>query len=130
MNQDDLIPYQIVKLAPRWCVMAFDNKIRSQIWGEGTVRDLYARSSCKPLLAHIDKPFLILTARDDPICQDGDVPTSEILSTDNALLIQTENGGHCDFLSKNEENGKITRLFPEIVIQYMDEISNHKMTQM
>ena len=96
--------------------MALDNEIRCKIWGEGTVRDLYTHTSCKPLLGNIDKPFLILSARDDPICQDEDVPVDLILKNENALLIQTDTGEHCDFLSDDEAQGKTIRLFPDIVI--------------
>jgi predicted alpha/beta-fold hydrolase len=99
--------------------------VRRVIWGYDTVEKLYDHSSCIHVLGDIQKPFMILMARDDPVSLDEDVPTDLILQNPNSLLIQSDHGIHCDFFTEEQkDSGKsVRRLYPDIVISYIDEVS-------
>lgn len=43
---------------------------------------------------------MVLHAKDDPICPVRNIPMSDILRNPNSFVIQTNNGGHCDFFTK------------------------------
>ena len=51
-----------------------------------------------------------------------DIPTDLILQNENSMIINSEYGCHCDFLSKTE-NGDTVRIYPDIVIKYIEEVS-------
>jgi predicted alpha/beta-fold hydrolase len=90
----DAIPY-----AKMFSILHFDNVTRSKAWGYNCANDLYRSISCGAFISYIDKPFLVINAKDDPICQYGDVPHVDILSNKNAMLVECDFGGHCDFFT-------------------------------
>ena len=63
-------------------------------------------------------------AKDDPMVLPEDVPVDLILENPNALLINSAYGSHCNFFTR-EENGPIERLYPDIVIKYIEEVSKY-----
>lgn len=68
---------------------------------------------------------MVLHSRDDPICIYEDVPRSDLLNNDNCLFIESDFGGHCDFLSEYEEKGekKFKKYFPNIAVKYFDDVA-------
>ena len=90
-----------MKKVPKWSVWDVDNVTRARIWGYPGSLELYKDTSCKGMIQHINKPIMIILAKDDPVTLDEDVPKDEILGNPNSLLLQSNFGTHCDLLSIN-----------------------------
>lgn len=80
-------------------MLEFDNFTRSLHWGYNGANELYRKISCGSFLSYIDKPFLVISAKDDPICTYGDLPHVDVLSNENGMLIESDFGAHCDFFT-------------------------------
>ena len=96
--------------SPRWSVYDVDNSTRAIIWGYPGSKELYAETSCKGMVQHINKPFMMILSDDDPVSLDEDVPKEEILGNENSLILKSVYGTHCDLLSKNDKD--LVRFFP------------------
>jgi predicted alpha/beta-fold hydrolase len=48
----------------------------------------------------INIPFLVLHANDDPIAMTKYIPKTDLMRNPNAMLIETNTGGHCDFFMR------------------------------
>ena len=59
-------PGQYCKKLPN-CVLDFDNETRVKIWGFKSLQELYRKMSCGLYIQHINRPFLIIHAKDDEI---------------------------------------------------------------
>lgn len=97
-HQDGLIPDHYLT---RWSMTLhdFDNAYTAPAGGFRDREDYYATCSAGPLLAHIQKPTVILMAKDDPFIpwQDhADAPKSP-----NVHLHLEEVGGHMGYLSQD-----------------------------
>lgn len=51
-------------------------------------------------VGNINIPFMVLHAKDDPICPPIHMPHTDLLRNHNCLIVQTDIGGHCDFFTK------------------------------
>ena len=104
-NQASFLSDEDLALAPRWpfnTARDFDNFTRAKIWGYPSSKEFYQDVSCARFLKDIQKPFLVLLAKDDPMILPRDVPVDLIEENENALLINSEYGCHCDFFTKEE----------------------------
>jgi hypothetical protein len=81
----------------------YDERITARYAGYRGARDYYQRSSAGPHLADIDRPVLILSARDDPL-----IPTPSVTRWSLAPQVRlelTETGGHVGFLGYSLARG-------------------------
>ena len=76
----------------------YDDRITAPLNGFQGADDYYARCSCRPLLARIDTPTLILHAQDDPFMFPHTVPRREELGAGVRLEL-TSGGGHVGFVT-------------------------------
>jgi len=77
---------------------AFDDVVTSRLHGFADTADYWTRASCKPWLASIRVPTLVLNARNDPFVPGTSLPGPHEASAD-VLLEQPAEGGHVAFLT-------------------------------
>ena len=107
----------------KWDVAAFDDATRVKLFGYKSHVELSNAVSCKNWMAEIEKPFLLIYAKDDPVSQYDDIPKSIIQSNPNGLIIESEIGGHCDFFSVGEKGCR--RFFPDLVLKYIRDVESY-----
>ena len=61
-------------------------------------------------VSNIDVPFLVLQAKDDPICTVETMPMNDLLKNPNCFVIKLKHGGHCDFFTKLPGSNKFHRV--------------------
>lgn len=76
----------------------FDNTYTAPMHGFADALDYYTQSQCKPFLAHIVRPTLLINAKNDPFLPAQFLPNVDEIS-DSVILLQPENGGHVGFVS-------------------------------
>jgi predicted alpha/beta-fold hydrolase len=84
-------------------VRAFDELITARYCGFQGAADYYARSSAAQLIDKIQKPTLIIAAKDDPVVPFAAFETEAVRKNPNITLVATRHGGHCAFIA--EEDG-------------------------
>ncbi len=85
---------------PLWSTLHdFDDAVTAPIGGFRDREDYYARCSAKPHLGKIDRPTVILAARDDPFIDWHDHVESP--RSDLVHLHLEDSGGHMGYLSRN-----------------------------
>ena len=77
---------------------AFDEHVTAPLNGFAGADDYYRRASCRPLLKGIDRPTLIVHARDDPFVPPDAMPTDAELP-DATRLERSAGGGHVGFIA-------------------------------
>jgi predicted alpha/beta-fold hydrolase len=76
----------------------FDDAVTALLHGFAGASDYWRRASCKPWLASVAVPTLVLNARNDPFVPWDSLPGVRDVSRD-VLLLQPDEGGHVGFLS-------------------------------
>jgi uncharacterized protein len=82
----------------------FDDKITAHYCGFQGAADYYARAAAAAVIDRITVPALILHSLNDPFIRILPETREKILSNPNLRLVETEDGGHCSFIS--EVNGE------------------------
>jgi uncharacterized protein len=77
----------------------FDDRVTAFYSDFASASDYYHRAAAARVLDRIQVPTLILHALDDPFIRLTEESRSQILSNSHITYIETENGGHCAFLS-------------------------------
>lgn len=126
------VPYFLKTLIPKALSQCEDNNLYQQIrqcktlyqfddlftaprHGFFSADDYYQRASAMPLLSNIEKPTLILSAKDDPFLRDA-LPIPQNISSSTCLQI-TQSGGHVGFIGR--KNGKMhLNWLPEQIIRF------------
>lgn len=76
----------------------FDERVTAPLHGFRDADDYYTRAACRPYLAGIAAPTLLIHAADDPFMSPGVVPGAKELSG-STLLELSPHGGHVGFVS-------------------------------
>jgi predicted alpha/beta-fold hydrolase len=84
--------------SPPRTLWEFDNGYTAVVSGFGTADDYYAQASSLPLLARIQLPTLILSARDDPLIPPDALERASLPPT--VRLHMTDAGGHLGFVGR------------------------------
>ena len=62
-------------------------------------------------------------SKDDPVALYEDFPRDMALSNPNCLLVESEFGGHCDFMTNNgHKDLKHRRFYEKVVIKYIHDL--------
>ena len=77
----------------------FDDKITAHYCGFTGAVDYYDRAAAANVLDRITVPTFILHARNDPFIRILPETRQKILSNPNITFIETDDGGHCSFLT-------------------------------
>jgi predicted alpha/beta-fold hydrolase len=78
----------------------FDDHFTAPIHGFNSAHEYYKQSSSRQFLININKPSLIIQAKDDPFITTEVLPTADELST-SVILEISQQGGHVGFISSN-----------------------------
>lgn len=76
---------------------AFDEHVTAPLHGFAGADDYYARSSCRPFLAGIRVPTVVLHAHDDPFTTPEAIPDEDELAPEVRLEL-SDRGGHVGFV--------------------------------
>jgi len=95
----------------------FDDKITAHYCGFEGATDYYERSAAANVVEHIAVPALILHAANDPFIRILPETRRKILSNPNISFVETEDGGHCSFLS--EPDGDDGRWAERQVVEFL-----------
>jgi hypothetical protein len=87
----------ITKVRDFW---QFDNTITAPLHGFKSAEDYYLQSSSRQYLEYIQKPTLIVHAKDDPFTSPDSLPQQQEISSQIRLEL-TEQGGHVGFVAGN-----------------------------
>ncbi len=82
----------------------FDKYFVAPLHGYKSVDDYYTRACPIPYLEEIDRPTLIIRARDDPFLAPNDVHVSALRSNEYIEAILTEKGGHIGFMARDKDS--------------------------
>lgn len=78
----------------------FDDKVTAHYCGFEGAADYYARAAAANVVDRIAVPTMILHAANDPVIRITPETRQKILSNPNITFVETEDGGHCSFLSE------------------------------
>jgi len=95
----------------------FDDKITAYYCGFEGASDYYQRSAAANVVERIAVPALILHAANDPFIRILPETREKILANSNITFVETEDGGHCSFLS--EPNGDDGRWAEHRVLEFL-----------
>jgi uncharacterized protein len=82
----------------------FDDKITAHYCGFCGADDYYAQAAAANVVDRIAVPTFILHARNDPFIRILPETREKILSNPNITFVETEDGGHCSFLTNPDGN--------------------------
>lgn len=86
------------RLAQTRTLREFDNLYTAPMHGYRNALDYWTKASSKPALRHIQRPTLVLNARNDPFVPEASLPGTDECS-DTVLLHQPAEGGHAAFVT-------------------------------
>ncbi|KAG0363019.1 Alpha/Beta hydrolase protein [Gamsiella multidivaricata] len=75
-------------------IRMFDDAVTRRIFKYRTVHEYYRMASCSQRILDIKRPFLCLTALDDPVAVEECCPYDEIKGNPYGILATTSHGGH------------------------------------
>ena len=81
----------------------FDGAYTAPLHGFASADDYWTQASCRPGLARISVPALLVNAEDDPFLPAACFPRPEAEASAHFFLETPKRGGHVGFLSFNEE---------------------------
>eukprot|EP01130_Rhizamoeba_saxonica_P016536 TRINITY_DN7663_c1_g1_i2.p1 TRINITY_DN7663_c1_g1~~TRINITY_DN7663_c1_g1_i2.p1 ORF type:complete len:375 (-),score=54.38 TRINITY_DN7663_c1_g1_i2:157-1281(-) len=79
-------------------LVQFDESYTRRIFGFTSVEHYYDQGSCIHYLSEIERPVLLVNARDDPIVCEDSIPIDAALENENIILCISSRGGHVGFL--------------------------------
>jgi predicted alpha/beta-fold hydrolase len=82
----------------------FDDRYTAPLHGFKNAENYWQQCSCKPCLARIQIPTLLINARNDPFLAPGCFPIEEARRNPNLHLEMPASGGHVGFISFNRQN--------------------------
>jgi len=97
----------------------FDDAVTAPLHGFDGYLDYYSRCSCIDFLAKIEKPTLIIHAKDDPFIHPRYLPSNSQLSPSVRLEL-SEHGGHVGFLEQKKPWQPALWL-PRRIMQFLSE---------
>jgi uncharacterized protein len=104
-------------LGPIRSLRQFDDTIVARYCGFRDADDYYYRAASARVVDRIAVPTLIIRAEDDPFVRLTPQTRASLLANPNILLVETPNGGHCAYLSR--DRGDDIHWAEASVIQYV-----------
>ena len=88
-------------------VKHFDSEFFVKILGYRNADDYYKGMSSEKFVKKINKPFLVISSKDDPISNYKGIPFDDICENENIILILTDKGAHSCYV-ENDKNFGLT----------------------
>ena len=96
----------------------FDDAVTAPLHGFDGMQDYYDRCSSTHFLSRIERPTLVINARDDPFMSPDVVPASDKLSDDVTIEV-SDGGGHVGFVSGGTP-WRPTFYLPDRIIEFLE----------
>ena len=93
--------YRANSIGPIRSLRQFDDKVVARYCGFRDADDYYYRAASARVVDKIAVPALIIRAIDDPFVRLLPATRDALLANPNVLLVETEHGGHCAYLSRD-----------------------------
>jgi uncharacterized protein len=114
--------YGNAKFGPIRSLRQFDNSIVARYCGFRDADDYYYRAASARVVDKIAVPTLIIRAEDDPFVRLTAETRSSLLANPNILLVETQHGGHCAYLSR--DRGDDIHWAEATVVRYLMKFSS------
>ena len=96
--------YKANGIGPIRSLRQFDDEIVARHCGFRDADDYYYRAASARVVDKIAVPTLIIQAVDDPFVRMVSETRDALLANPNVLLVETQHGGHCAYLSRDRGN--------------------------
>ena len=83
----------------------FDGEFFVKILGYRNADDYYKEMSSSKYVKNINKPFLVISSKDDPISNYKGIPLDDICENENIILILTDKGAHSCYVENDKNLG-------------------------
>jgi uncharacterized protein len=113
--------YGTACVGPIRSLRQFDDKIVARYCGFRDADDYYYKAASARVVDKIAVPTLIIRAEDDPFVRLIPETRASLLANPNILLVETRNGGHCAYLSR--DSGDDIHWAEANVIRYLMQFS-------
>ena len=98
LNKDINNYLDINQLKSAYYAKEFDKEFFGKILGYKKGDDYYRSFSSAKCVENINIPFLVINAKDDPICSFKGVPIDDICENQNIIFIATDQGAHSCYI--------------------------------
>ena len=95
----------IAHLLENYYIKHFDGEFFVKILGYRNADDYYKGLSSARFVKNINKPFLVISSKDDPICPYRGIPFDDICENENIILILTDKGAHSCYVENDKNFG-------------------------
>ena len=92
-------------LLENYYIKHFDGEFFVKILGFRNADDYYKGLSSARFVKNINKPFLVISAKDDPISNYRGIPIDDICENENIILILTDKGAHSCYVENDKNLG-------------------------
>ena len=95
----------IEHLLENYYIKHFDGEFFVKILGYRNADDYYKGLSSARYVKNINKPFLVINSKDDPICPYKGIPFDDICENENIIFILTDKGAHSCYVENDKNLG-------------------------
>ena len=95
----------IAHLLENYYIKHFDGEFFVKILGYRNADDYYKGLSSARFVKNINKPFLVISSKDDPICPYRGIPFDDICENENIIFILADKGAHSCFVENDKNLG-------------------------
>ena len=95
----------IAHLLENYYIKHFDGEFFVKILGYRNADDYYKGLSSARYVKNINKPFLVISSKDDPICPYRGIPIDDICENENIIFILTDKGAHSCYVENDKNLG-------------------------
>lgn len=97
----------------------FDDRITAYYCGFTGADDYYDRAAAAHVIGRIAVPTLVLNAANDPFIRILPETRRKILDNPNITFVETEDGGHCSYLSERDRSGDDGRWAETQIVEFL-----------
>ena len=114
-------------LLENYYIKHFDGEFFVKILGYRNADDYYKGLSCAKYVKDINKPLLIISSKDDPICPYQGIPMDDICENENIILILTDKGAHSCYVENDKNLGFTPKQWMvKPVFEFLEYLRNNK----
>lgn len=101
VNKDRKDFFDAKKLLTTNRLTEFDRGFFTKLLGYKNVDQYYLGESCDKYFKYINKPFLMINSKDDPITSFKGIPIDDVLENEHIIFIETDRGAHMAFVENS-----------------------------
>ena len=114
-------------LLENFYIKHFDGEFFVKILGYRNADDYYKGISSEKYIKNINKPFLIISSKDDPISFYKSIPMDDICDNENIIFILTDKGAHSCYIENDRNLGFTPKQWMfKLSFEFIDFLRNNK----